>query len=1167
MANVGYATLQIIPSVRGIGDELRRQLVGPAEDAGEQAGESAGGGFGDTFKGALAAIGVAEIASRLGGQFSDAFGQALEQQHVTKVLKAQLGSTGADAARQGEAVGVLFTKGITENFEQGAEAVREIVRGGLVPPGATLKQLELIGTRMTDVATTFGTDMNFQGQAVAAMLKNKLAPDAEAALDIIAAGFQKLGPNAEDLLETFQEYSVQLRKLGLDAQTSLGLFQQGLQGGARDTDIIADAFKEFSIRAIDMSTTSVDAYKLLGLNAEKMSLQISRGGSGAASGLQLVLDKLRAIKDPVKQNAAAVGLFGTQAEDLGAALFKLDPSTAAAAFGSVDGAARKLGETLRSGPSHEIKVFTRTIKQGLVDFIGGQVIPVVMAWAAVFTTVLMPPITTVGGVLGATLVPAVVAVGSAFAAGVRWLRDYGAWLLPVGVAVAGLTITMNASAIAIGAVTAVFSVYRGVLLAAAAVTRGYAVVQGLLNAVMSANPVGLVITGIAALVTLIVVAYNESETFRNIVQAAWSGIKVGWDAVWTAALKPGLEALMTALRAVGSAAVWLWQNVLSPVFSFIATAGKVLVARLLTVVLTPIVIGFQVLASQAQLMWTGAIKPVFDWIGGAAKWLWANGLKPLIDNTIAHFKLVGSAAVWLWTGAIKPVFEWIVGKAIWLWANGIKPQFGLFVAGLKSIGSAATWLWNSGIKPAFDGIASLGRWLWNNSLKPQFELIKKGIGLVGSAFGLAKDAIGAAWNQVSGIAKKPVNFIIEWVYTKGIKATWDKVASFVGLGKLPAAPKLLAAGGTVGDGWGPAAPMKVNRPTAIVGEGNPRHPEFVIPTDPKYRGRALSLWEAAGTQLMAKGGIIGDGVDWLTDKAKKVGGAVMSGVDFLADPGKMWEKATAFIRDRVAQIGSSGWAQALARFPGKMIGGLKDKIVNAAKSVFSGGGGGGGSWARPVSAAIGTRYGVKGGMWSSGYHTGTDFPAATGTAVRSVAGGIVQKVSGSGPYGNHITINHGGLSSLYAHLSQVGVTAGQRVLAGMRIGAVGSTGNSTGPHLHLEARRGGRTINPEPLMGYSNGGSLKAGQWGVTGEDGPELVRFGAPATVFPHEESLRITQAASSPITGPSATTGGGQLPREITLTGPLYLEGGQLLGMVRGVVREEQSELVMQATAGRRS
>ncbi|WP_405789474.1 LysM peptidoglycan-binding domain-containing M23 family metallopeptidase [Streptomyces sp. NBC_01367] len=107
----------------------------------------------------------------------------------------------------------------------------------------------------------------------------------------------------------------------------------------------------------------------------------------------------------------------------------------------------------------------------------------------------------------------------------------------------------------------------------------------------------------------------------------------------------------------------------------------------------------------------------------------------------------------------------------------------------------------------------------------------------------------------------------------------------------------------------------------------------------------------------------------------------------------------------------------------------------------------------PVSGGISTQYKVAGAMWSSGYHTGVDFIAAMGTTVKAVGAGTVVSAGWSGSYGNEIVIRHAdGKYSQYAHLSQLSVSSGQSVTAGQAIGLSGSTGNSTGPHLHFEIR-------------------------------------------------------------------------------------------------------------------
>lgn len=107
----------------------------------------------------------------------------------------------------------------------------------------------------------------------------------------------------------------------------------------------------------------------------------------------------------------------------------------------------------------------------------------------------------------------------------------------------------------------------------------------------------------------------------------------------------------------------------------------------------------------------------------------------------------------------------------------------------------------------------------------------------------------------------------------------------------------------------------------------------------------------------------------------------------------------------------------------------------------------------PVSGGISTQYKVAGSMWSSGYHTGVDFIASSGTTVKAVGAGTVVSAGWSGSYGNEIVIRHtDGKYSQYAHLSQLSVSSGQSVTAGQAIGLSGSTGNSTGPHLHFEIR-------------------------------------------------------------------------------------------------------------------
>ncbi len=109
------------------------------------------------------------------------------------------------------------------------------------------------------------------------------------------------------------------------------------------------------------------------------------------------------------------------------------------------------------------------------------------------------------------------------------------------------------------------------------------------------------------------------------------------------------------------------------------------------------------------------------------------------------------------------------------------------------------------------------------------------------------------------------------------------------------------------------------------------------------------------------------------------------------------------------------------------------------------------------------------------FHSGIDFRTETGHPVRATGAGVVIKAGRNGGYGNMVEIDHGrGLTTRFAHLSRIDVSEGQKVEPGMIIGAAGSTGRSTGPHLHYEVRKNGDAINPARFL---EAGRLIAKVW------------------------------------------------------------------------------------------
>ncbi|MBV8722831.1 MAG: peptidoglycan DD-metalloendopeptidase family protein [Candidatus Eremiobacteraeota bacterium] len=129
--------------------------------------------------------------------------------------------------------------------------------------------------------------------------------------------------------------------------------------------------------------------------------------------------------------------------------------------------------------------------------------------------------------------------------------------------------------------------------------------------------------------------------------------------------------------------------------------------------------------------------------------------------------------------------------------------------------------------------------------------------------------------------------------------------------------------------------------------------------------------------------------------------------------------------------------------------------------------GGPGSFSWPVTGTITSPFGWRSNPFggSPEFHQGLDIAAPTGTTVAAAAGGTVIMAQWYGGYGNYILIDHGGgYSTGYGHLSAIYVSSGQTVTRGQAIGAVGSTGQSTGPHLHFEVRINGKPVDPAPRL-------------------------------------------------------------------------------------------------------
>ncbi|OSY50786.1 Murein DD-endopeptidase MepM [Streptomyces fradiae ATCC 10745 = DSM 40063] len=629
--------------------------------------------------------------------------------------------------------------------------------------------------------------------------------------------------------------------------------------------------------------------------------------------------------------------------------------------------------------------------------------------------------------------------------GISWLSENFPGLIQL---LWGMYFATKAIGLGMAAFGVAMAIYEAAVAGAILVTSGWAVA---LNSTGIVPIIRAIVIVVGLLIAGLIYAYNNWDWFRIAVDTTVDAVGKGLSWLWESVLRPVFSAIGTAITTVGEVAVWLWEEAIGPAFRFIRDAAQFLVTLLVTVLLLPLYL-------------------IFKAVGAVAMWLWEEAIGPA-------FQFIGEVATWLWYTVLKPVFQFIGDAAMWLWSNAIRPAFTSAKKGFEDLAAVGQWLWDKVLAPVFGFIGDKATWLWNEAIKPAFDAIRGAIDLVSESFEDGKSKIEKAWNQVADIAKQPVKFLIKYVYNEGIVPLWNKVADITGAGKLKEIdPNVLdrvdlgfARGGILPgqSSWrqGDDQLVPMRRGEGVYVSEAMRNPyeraRLHAVNKAAMRGESLSRFQG-----YAEGGIVG----WFKDKANAVGDFV-SGAAGALNPAEIFSSAKDYIKSQFKSLLTNPWARSIAELPGRALTALKAKALD----FFGFGGGiGNGQWINPVNAPYGTPYGKAGKMWKSGRHTGLDFPAATGTPIKAVADGRVAYTRSTGPYGTHALINHGsGLASLYAHMSATVAEAGKAVKQGQHIGRVGATGNVTGPHLHLEARRNGNPIDPMQFLAAGSGSGGK----------------------------------------------------------------------------------------------
>ena len=284
----------------------------------------------------------------------------------------------------------------------------------------------------------------------------------------------------------------------------------------------------------------------------------------------------------------------------------------------------------------------------------------------------------------------------------------------------------------------------GVIIGVIVAVKAWIVVQTLLNIAMALNPAGIVIIAILALIAVIVIAWRHSETFRNIVMAAWAGIQVAAVYAWEKVLKPIFDAWVVYAKFVAGVLLWFWHNIVVPAWQ-----------------------GISAIISWA---WDNIISPIFS------------GIRFWVSEVLAPLFLF-----W-WHQVIEPAFQGIQLAISIAWAviQVIFKAIQIFIRVV--LAPIFIWLWRSIVKPAFEGLVAVIRIAWAK-IQPIFEMLGGFIKTkVVPVFQAGVTAIGKIWEKIRDIAKIPVKFVVETVLNNGLIAGFNWIATKVGVTPIKPIP-------------------------------------------------------------------------------------------------------------------------------------------------------------------------------------------------------------------------------------------------------------------------------------------------------------------------------------------------------------------------------------------
>lgn len=497
--------------------EAMEDLKQATNDAGEkldEAGDKAVG-FGDVLGanilagGALAAI--SSIKDALVDLGKELINYSIDSQNATIKATAYFGETGTAAEQTEQTIKDVFAGGVGDSMDEVADAVITVKKNL-----SDLSETDM--TNITQQAMTmeslYGIDMNETLRGVNSLME-QFGLDAQTAMDYVVSGTQNGLDKTDELGDNLAEYAGKFSQAGYSASDYFQLLNNGLDGGAYNLDKVNDAINEVTTRLADGTIGSaIGSYSS---DTKKLFKSWQNGGATQKEVIDSIVSDIQnttSQQDALNLSATA---FGTMAED-GNLKFITSLSSVGTTYDDVSGKAQDFFDATTT-PQQEFQAALRDAEEQLSP-IGDELLS-----------------------LGTDIIPGIAQGISDFAG---FIQENGPVIASTLGAIGAGFITWN-----------VISMVSGLI----GVIKGTSEATGILNAVLNANPIVLIISLIASVISYMVILYNTNEDFRNMVNKVFSDIGNFLSAAGSAIQTFFTETIPNGLSKAGSAISDWWSGI------------------------------------------------------------------------------------------------------------------------------------------------------------------------------------------------------------------------------------------------------------------------------------------------------------------------------------------------------------------------------------------------------------------------------------------------------------------------------------------------------------------------------------------------------------------------------------------------------------------------------